>query len=57
MRQNGRIGIRVTENSASIALHEACGFRVIGYREKIGVMNGVWRDILLLERRSAVVGT
>src|ERR1044072_8278326 len=40
------------ENVASIRLHEACGFRVGGRREKIGPMLGVWRDTVLLERRS-----
>jgi L-amino acid N-acyltransferase YncA len=44
------------ENTASIKLHEQCGFRQIGYREKIGKMKNVWRDTLLLERRSKVVG-
>jgi L-amino acid N-acyltransferase YncA len=44
------------ENTASIKLHEANGFRVIGTREKIGKMHGVWRDTVLLERRSSVVG-
>jgi phosphinothricin acetyltransferase len=44
------------ENTASIVLHKACGFREVGYRERIGQMNGVWRDTVLLERRSAVVG-
>lgn len=44
------------ENKASIALHEKCGFRIVGFREKIGKMDGVWRDTLLLERRSRVVG-
>ncbi|HRI22509.1 MAG TPA: N-acetyltransferase family protein [Panacibacter sp.] len=44
------------ENTASIKLHEACGFRVIGTREKIGKMNGIWRDTVLLERRSKTVG-
>ncbi len=45
------------ENKASIAIHKACGFRVLGTRERIGQMNGVWRDTVLLERRSEVVGT
>lgn len=45
------------ENKASIKLHENCGFRLIGLREKIGKMNGAWRDTALLERRSKVVGT
>jgi phosphinothricin acetyltransferase len=44
------------ENAASIALHEKQGFRQIGYREKVGKMNGVWRNVLLLERRSKVIG-
>jgi phosphinothricin acetyltransferase len=44
------------ENTASIALHKACGFREVGYRERIGQLNGVWRDIVLMERRSGVVG-
>lgn len=45
------------ENAASIKLHEACGFRLIGAREKIGKMSNVWRDTLLLERRSKTVGS
>ena len=45
------------ENVGSIAVHERCGFRVVGRRERIGQMHGQWRDILLLERRSEVVGT
>ena len=44
------------ENTASIKIHEDCGFRIIGRREKIGQMNGIWRDTLLLERRSKTVG-
>jgi phosphinothricin acetyltransferase len=44
------------ENAASVALHRKCGFRIVGHRERIGAMNGVWRDNVLLERRSAVVG-
>lgn len=44
------------ENEASIALHESCGFRIVGRREKIGRMNGIWRDTLLLERRSQTIG-
>ena len=43
------------ENRASLALHEACGFRVVGLRERIGKRDGVWRDTVLLERRSEVV--
>ncbi|MGH7682058.1 MAG: GNAT family N-acetyltransferase [Candidatus Eiseniibacteriota bacterium] len=41
------------ENEASLALHRSCGFRDVGRRERIGKMEGVWRDVLLLERRSA----
>jgi phosphinothricin acetyltransferase len=44
------------ENEASVALHRACGFRVVGRRERLGQLGGVWRDVLLLERRSATVG-
>ena len=43
------------ENSASVILHEKCGFRIVGLREKIGQLHGSWRDIYLLERRSKVV--
>lgn len=46
----------LAENDASIALHRACGFREVGRRERIGRMRGVWRDTILLERRSKVVG-
>ena len=45
------------ENEASVALHERCGFRIVGRRERLGKMNGAWRDVLLLERRSPTVGT
>ena len=44
------------ENEASVRLHERCGFRVVGHREKLGQLNGRWRDVLLLERRSQTVG-
>ena len=44
------------ENTASLALHRAYGFREVGRRERIGQLNGVWRDVVLLERRSKVVG-
>ena len=40
------------ENNASVALHQSLGFRVVGVRERIGERDGVWRDTLLLERRS-----
>jgi phosphinothricin acetyltransferase len=44
------------ENKASISIHEKNGFRIIGYREKIGKMGDVWRDNIFLERRSNKVG-
>lgn len=44
------------ENKASIAIHQQLGFRTVGYREKIGKVNETWRDVMLLERRSRVVG-
>lgn len=44
------------ENVTSMALHKSCGFREVGRRERIGRMDGVWRDTLLLERRSKLVG-
>ncbi|RYY50008.1 MAG: N-acetyltransferase family protein [Chitinophagaceae bacterium] len=44
------------ENEASISLQKKFGFREIGYREKIAQQNGIWRDTVLLERRSKVVG-
>lgn len=43
------------ENEASVRLHESVGFRVVGRRERLGKLDGVWRDVLLLERRSPVV--
>jgi phosphinothricin acetyltransferase len=46
----------LVENAASIRLHEKAGFRVVGRRERIGCMGGVWRDTVLMERRSATVG-
>lgn len=47
------------ENEASLALHRACGFRVVGVRERVGrhlTQGNRWRDVILLERRSPVVG-
>ena len=44
------------ENTASLALHQRCGFRIVGYRERMGQMHGNWRDVVLMERRSKVVG-
>lgn len=45
-----------SENKGSIELHKKVGFRMIGYREKIGQQDGVWKDNVLMERRSQVVG-
>jgi L-amino acid N-acyltransferase YncA len=42
------------ENRASLALHERCGFRVVGTRERIAKRDGIWRDTVLLERRSEI---
>jgi L-amino acid N-acyltransferase YncA len=42
------------ENRASLSLHERCGFRVVGTRERIAKRDGVWRDTVLLERRSTL---
>jgi L-amino acid N-acyltransferase YncA len=39
------------ENRASLALHERCGFRVVGTRERIGKRDGMWRDTVFLEKR------
>ncbi|MGH2911813.1 MAG: GNAT family N-acetyltransferase, partial [Solirubrobacteraceae bacterium] len=45
------------ENEASIALHESCGFRLVGRRERVGKMaDGRWREVMLYERRSDTVG-
>lgn len=44
------------ENAASLALHRSCGFRIVGIRERIGQLHGVWKDVVFLERRSRVVG-
>ncbi len=44
------------ENTVSIALHERCGFRRIGHRERIARLHGRWRNVVLFERRSARVG-
>ena len=44
------------ENVASVALHKSHGFREVGIRQRLGKLNGVWRDVVLLERRSLTVG-
>ncbi len=45
------------ENTASLALHQRVGFRMVGVRERPGRLHGVWRDVVAIERRSAVAGT
>ena len=40
------------ENKASVALHKTCGFREVGLRQRIGRLDGVWKDVVLMERRS-----
>lgn len=45
------------ENDSSLALHRSCGFREVGIRERIGKLDGAWRDTVLLERRSRRVGS
>jgi L-amino acid N-acyltransferase YncA len=44
------------ENIASVALHKSCGFCEVGVRRRLGQLAGVWRNVLLLERRSSRVG-
>lgn len=44
------------QNEASIAVHKRLGFRLVGIRERLGRIDGQWRDVALLERRSTVVG-
>lgn len=47
----------IRENKASIAVHKKCGFREIGIREKVArTGDGIWHDVVLMERRSKVVG-
>lgn len=46
----------LAENAGSLRVHEAAGFRVVGRRERIGQREGVWRDTIILERRSRVIG-
>jgi len=44
------------ENVASIELHKRASFRIVGLRERLGCMDGQWRDVILMERRSAITG-
>jgi len=50
------LAVMFPENAASVALHRRCGFREVGRRERIGKLDGVWRDTILLERRSQQIG-
>ncbi|WP_433411806.1 N-acetyltransferase family protein [Microtetraspora malaysiensis] len=43
------------ENAASLALHARAGFHIVGTRERIGRHHGVWRDVVLVERRSPII--
>jgi phosphinothricin acetyltransferase len=43
------------ENEASLQLHQRVGFKVVGERQRLGKLNGVWRDVLLVERRSEAI--
>jgi phosphinothricin acetyltransferase len=43
------------ENTASLALHAACGFRVVGTRQRVGRHHGRWRDVVAIERRSPII--
>ena len=44
------------ENLSSIAIHLACGFRIMGRRKRVAMLHGVWRDTVIVERRSGMVG-
>ena len=44
------------ENQASLAIHLACGFRILGRRKRVAMLNGTWRDTVVVERRSTVAG-
>ena len=44
------------ENTISLALHTKAGFRIVGIRERLGLLNGRWRDVVLMERRSSFIG-
>jgi phosphinothricin acetyltransferase len=50
-------GASFPENQASLRLQRRCGFCIVGRRERIAQLRGVWRDTVLMERRSTVVGT
>jgi len=43
------------DNPGSLAMHQSCGFRIVGYRERIGKLKGIWRNTMQLGRRSKIV--
>ena len=43
------------ENAASISIHLACGFRIMGRRLRVAMLNGIWRDTVIVERRSNII--
>ena len=56
--ENGRWTLQASifpENEVSLAMHKSCGFREVGRRERVGRLKGVWRDTVLLERRSKAI--
>ena len=44
------------DNEASLKLHAKCGFRTVGYREKVGYLNGQWKNNIIMEKRSKIIG-
>jgi phosphinothricin acetyltransferase len=44
------------ENEGTVALHQRYGFRIVGFREKIGKLGDTWRDTIIMERRSKTIG-
>ena len=51
-----KVSIYFPENTSSIPIHEACGFRVLGRLERISRLYSTWRDTVMMERRIRVVG-
>jgi L-amino acid N-acyltransferase YncA len=49
-------GATFAENTASLRLMARCGFRVVGKRERVAQLSGAWKDTVLMERRSTVIG-
>ncbi|HEY7789055.1 MAG TPA: hypothetical protein VIC33_00940, partial [Vicinamibacterales bacterium] len=49
-------GVTMAGNAASVALQMACGFRIVGRRERIAQRDGCWHDTILTERRSSAIG-